>query len=283
MEETKDVTEAKTPDQRTGNQVFNPAQGNVSFKPVDDVPYETVPLPSRGSIYPEGSALHCEERIDIRVMTAREEDILTSQALIKRGTVLTELLRSCIMNPNIDVNEMIAGDRNAIMVALRITGYGADYPAEIECSSCSHRYEHDFDLSRLGIKRLEIEPAGLGQNLFGFKLPMSETNVLFKFLTGQDQEEIEIIQDKMKRLGNLRDSFVTTKLKACIMEIDGVEDKAQISRFVDRMRAGDSKALRRYMDKNEPGILMRQDASCPACGYTEEVGMPLGPQFFWPE
>jgi len=250
---------------------------------LDDVPFESVPLPSKGAVYPESSSLHGRETVDIRVMTAREEDILTSRALIKKGTVITELLRSCLMDKSINVQDMIAGDRNAIMVALRITGYGAEYPAEIQCSSCDHNYDNSFNLAALPLKRLEIEPVRPGENCFSFKLPITKHTVFFKFLTGADEEDINIIQEKMKKLGSIRDSYVTTRLKHCIVQIDQETSKANIARFVDNMRAGDSKALRRYIDKHEAGIIMKQEASCPACGNIEEVGMPLGAGFFWPE
>lgn len=250
---------------------------------LDDVPFESVPLPSSGIVYPQGSSLHNKKSLDIRVMTAREEDILTSRALIKKGTVITELLKSCLMDKSIDVQQMISGDRNALMVSLRITGYGAQYPAEIECGECGHKFENDFNLAQLPIKRLEIDPIAPGENVFAYKLPLSGKTVYFKFLTGEDEEEINIVQEKMKKLGTMRDTFVTSRLKKSIVKVDDVTDKAQISRFVDGMRAGDSKGLRRYMDKHEPGMVMKQDAVCPACGDREEVNMPLGAQFFWPE
>lgn len=279
----------KTENKATAPQPLSREEKNAVFGQqhntllVDDVPYESVPLPSNGLVYPEGTALHGRKTVDIRVMTAREEDILTSRALIKKGTVITELLRSCLMDKQIDVQDMIAGDRNAIMVALRITGYGAEYGAEIECNECGHHYENSFDLSALPIKRLEIEPVAPGENMFLFELPTSKRKVMFKFLTGKDEEDINTIQEKMKKLGNLQDSYVTTKLKHSIVKIDNVAKKSEIALFVDRMRARDSRDLRRFIDKNEPGIIMKQEASCPACGYDEEVSMPLGASFFWPE
>ncbi len=278
-----DFTDEKlNPGQREQNAVFGQAvqPGQVL---VDDVPFESVPLPSSGLVYPDSSNLHGRDTIDIRVMTAREEDILTSRALIKKGTVITELLRSCIMDKSIDVQDMIAGDRNAVMVALRITGYGADYGAEIECSSCGHSYENSFNLAQLPLKRLEIEPVRPGENAFEFILPVSKKKVVFKFLTGRDEEDISVTQERMKKLGNFQDSYVTTRLKHSIVEIDGVVQRGEIAKFVDRMRAGDSRGLRRYMDKHEPGMIMKQEAACPACGHHEEVSMPLGAGFFWPE
>lgn len=251
---------------------------------LDDVPFEEVPLPSNGVLYPEGSPLHGRTSVDIRVMTAREEDILSSRALIKKGTVITELLNSCIMDKTVDVQDMIAGDRNAIMVALRITGYGADYPAEIECSDCEHIYKNDFNLAALPIKRLkDIEPIKNGFNLFKFTLPISNQEVHFKFLTGKDEEEISTIQDRMKKIGNVRDSFVTTRLKYSIVKVGDLQKPEKIARFIDVMRAGDSRALRKYMTKHEPGIIMRQNSTCPMCDNEEEVVMPLGAQFFWPD
>lgn len=250
----------------------------------DEVPYESVPLPSRGVIYPSTSSLHNKETLDIKVMTATEEDILSSRAYIKKGTVITELLKSCILDKTINVQDMISGDKNAVMISVRITGYGAIYPAEVQCGACEHVYDHDFDLSKLEIKRLEIQPIEHGKNLFHYKLPVSGKDVLFKFLTGQDEDEISRHQEVMKKkLGMIQDKNITSKLKHCIIEVDGDSNRANIAKFVDRMRAKDSKDLRKYIDKHEPGILMKQETVCPACGNIEEVTMPFSGQFFWPD
>lgn len=282
MSDTQDeLTISTPPPQREQNAVFGQPASGPSL--LDDVPFESVPLPSKGLVYPESSSLYGRETVDIRVMTAREEDILTSRALIKKGTVITELLRSCIMDKSIDVQDMIAGDRNAIMVALRITGYGADYNTEIQCSDCDHTYENDFNLAMLPLKRLDIDPARPGENVFEFDLPVCKKKVLFKFLTGKDEEDINVTQERMKRLGNFQDSYVTTRLKHSIVQVGDISHKGDISKFVERMRAGDSRALRRHIDNHEPGMVMKQEASCPACGYEEEVNMPLGAGFFWPE
>ena len=279
-----DLNDNKTnqPPQREQNAVFGQAQQSGTSL-IDDVPFESVPLPSKGLVYPESSNLYGRETVDIRVMTSREEDILTSRALIKKGTVITELLKSCIVDKTVDVQDMIAGDRNAIMVSLRITGYGRKYDAEVQCSSCDHTYSHAFDLAALPIKRLEIEPARAGDNAFEFLLPFSQKKVLFKFLTGRDEEDISVTQERMKKLGNFQDAYVTTRLKHSIIQVGDVTNRGDIARFVDRMRAADSRALRRYIDKNEPGMVMRQESTCPACGNAEEVSMPLGAGFFWPD
>lgn len=248
-----------------------------------DIPLETVPLPSSGKVYPQSSNLYGSETVDIRAMTAREEDILTSRALLKKGTVITELIRSCLVDRSINPNELLGGDRNALMVAIRITGYGPDYKAEIQCGECGTKSQHDFNLAELPVRRLTIDPVTAGSNLFEFVLPFSRKIVKFRFLTGRDEEEIVSTSEKQKKLGLSTESNVTTGLLHAIVSIDGVEDRAKIANFVKHMPARDSLALRNYIKENEPGVIMKQETSCPSCGHSEEVGMPLGVNFLWPQ
>ena len=247
-----------------------------------DVPHELAPLPSSGKVYPQESTLHGAEAVEIRAMTAREEDILTSQALLKKGTVITELIRSCLVDRAVNPLDLLSGDRNALMVAIRVTGYGPDYNVELECPECNVKSPHAFDLAALPIKRLEIEPAVSGQNIFEFKLPYSGKVIKFKFMTGRDEEEIMQMGQKQKKLGLSTDNSVTTNLLHTIISVDGVEDRSKIAGFVKMMPARDSLALRNFIRDNEPGITMRQDTTCNACGHTEEVAMPLGVSFLWP-
>jgi len=216
-------------------------------------------------------------------MTAREEDILTSRALLKKGTVISELIKSCIVDRSIDPLQLLSGDRNAIMVAIRITGYGPEYNVEMECPECSVKSPHTFDLGSLPLRRLEIEPVQSGTNLFEYELPYSKKKVRFKFMTGRDEEEIMVMSEKQKKLALGTESNVTTNLLYSIVSIDGVSDRAKIAAFVKNMPARDSLALREYIKDNEPGILMRQDTVCNACGHAEEVNMPLGVTFLWPQ
>lgn len=247
-----------------------------------DIPTEVVPLPSSGKVYSQNSTLYNSETVEIRPMTAREEDILTSRALLKKGTVITELIRSCLIDRSINPQELLGGDRNALMVAIRITGYGPDYNAEIECGECGTKADHAFDLASLPIKRLEIEPVSNGSNLFEFVLPYSKKSVKFRFLTGRDEEEISAMNEKQKKLGLNSESNITTNLLHAIFSIDGIEDRAKIANFVKHMPARDSLALRNFIRNNEPGIIMKQETSCPSCGHVEEVSMPLGVNFLWP-
>jgi hypothetical protein len=248
-----------------------------------DIPYETVPLPSRGLVYPVDYTLYAQETVDIRPMTAREEDILTSRALIKKGTVITHLIESCLMDKNIRANDLLAGDRNALMIALRITGYGSDYRAEVSCPECDTKSKFEFDLSELPITRLGIDPIEPGINLFEFELPYTKKKVKFKFLTGHDEEDMNRSSERRKKMGQLADSLVTSRLSHSIVEIAEVADKSKINHFIRNMPARDSRALRKFIDDNEPGIDMTSWFECSACGESTEMGVPLGASFFWPD
>lgn len=247
-----------------------------------EVPVETIPLPSAGRVYPPQSSLHGRETVDIKAMTAREEDILTSRALLKKGTVITELIKSCLIDKTINPIDMLTGDRNAMMVAIRITGYGAEYDVEVECNECASKLPRTFNLGELPIRRLEIAPVQEGMNLFEFMLPYSKKAVRFKFLTGRDEEEIMATAEKQKKLQLQGEASVTTNLLYSIVSIEGVEDRAKIAGFVKMMPARDSLALRNYIRDNEPGITMRQEVTCPSCSHAEEVVMPIGVTFLWP-
>jgi len=248
-----------------------------------EVPVETVPLPSRGVTYPADSPMHGVETLSIRAMTAREEDILTSKALIKKGTVISELLKSCIVDKGFDPDAALTGDRNALMVALRITGYGAGYRVEVDCPACGQRSKQEFNLAELPIKRLEIDPISLGANLFECELPVTKKTVRWRFLSGKEEREISQTAERRKKQGQLNDNLVTTRLTHCLHSVGGITDKNKLSFFIRNMPAKDSLFLRRYIDKNEPGIDMKSWMDCPSCLESSEVKLPLGASFFWPD
>jgi len=248
-----------------------------------EVPTEAVPLPSAGKVYPPESGLYGQELIEIKAMTAKEEDILTSRALIKKGTVITELIKSCLIDKTIDVDTMISGDRNAVMTALRVTGYGSEYNAQVSCPECGESSKQDFNLADLPIKRLTVSPVAEGANLFEFKLPLTQKTVQFKFLTGKDETEMATIAERRKKQGQKTDSLVTSRLVHSIISIDGITDRNKIGMFIKNMPARDSLAIRRHIDDNEPGISMKSWMECPHCSEHSEVNLPLGASFFWPD
>jgi hypothetical protein len=248
-----------------------------------EVPVEAVPLPSNGVVYPVEDALHGLETVEIRAMTAREEDILTSRALIKKGTVISHLLESCLVDKQIKADNMLVGDRNAIMTALRVTGYGSDYSVEVDCPACSERSKQTFDLTSLKIDRLSINPVAEGANLFEFTLPMTNKLVRFKFLTGKDEQEILQTTDRQRKTGQQGENLITSRLKHAIVAIEGINDRTKIGLFIRNMPAKDSLALRRHIDDSEPGIDMTSWMTCPHCLDGSEVRLPMGASFFWPD
>lgn len=247
-----------------------------------EIPVDAVPLPSRGKVYEPTHPLHNQTEVEYRAMTAKEEDLLMSPALIKRGTVVTELIKSCLIDKSINVSDLLSGDRNALMIAIRSSGYGRLYEPTYVCPACEFKNEMQVDLSNLAIKSLELEPVSPGVNLFKFKLPKTGKMVGFRFLTGKEEEEIIAEVEMRKKKGFLNSNIVTARLIRSIVEIDGSTDRSMINKFISFMPALDSLALREYIDKHEPGVDMTVDFTCKSCNHMEEVTMPMGPTFFWP-
>ena len=270
------------------NQIFQP-QAEPQQAPQTpprsyDVPVEVVTLPSQGLVYTLDNMLANERQIEIKSMTANEENLLTSQALIKNGTVLSKLLEACILNRTIDASSMITGDRNAILIALRITGYGAKYAVRITCSECDEEYEKEFNLSELTLKPLGTKPLQQNVNLFEFILPNSGRTVHFKLLTGQDEQELsETAKMRKKATRSQIDHGVTDRLMQSVVSLGGEQDPAKIATAIKNMPAMDSRSLRKYIDSVEPGVNMKQFSKCSHCGDLSEVQVPMGLTFFWPD
>lgn len=252
--------------------------------PADDdfeAPVSTVPLPSRGIIYPPDSPLYQCESIDVKAVSANEENILSSVALIKSGKVLSTLMRACITNRLIDPDAMLVGDRNAVLVAIRVSAYGPAYNAKITCSECGKDTEVEFNLGKVGLKNLEVQPiGGPGTNVFTFQLPMSKKNVKFHMLDAAGVAALDKDIDTLKKKTG-QEASVTMRLQAQIIEMDGVAPE-KLARAIKAMPARDSRSLRLYMDDIAPGVDMRQEYECSSCGAQEEVDIPMGTEFFWP-
>ena len=248
-----------------------------------EVPVDSIPLPSAGLIYHPDSRLYNRSSLDIKAMTAHEEDILSSQALIKNGTVIDQLIKSCLIDKKINVEELISGDKTALMVAIRITGYGADYHAKSSCESCNHGNDVVIDLSDLEIKRLKIAPITEGENKFKYTLPVSKKEVIFKFLSLKELKERDSKKNFYKN--NLKmtvENNVTSFIESSIISIDGITDRHKISQFVKNMPALDSRKLRLYIDNHEPGVDMTHSFKCASCGHITNSSIPITSEFFWP-
>ncbi len=248
-----------------------------------EIPVETVPLPSGGKCYDSDHPLHGKDTVEIRAMTAREEDILTSKALIKKGTVITHLIKSCLIDKRVNPETLLAGDRNALMVALRVTGYGTGYKVEVDCPACGERSKHDFNLGELPVKRLDLEPIAIGSNVFETTLPTTKATVRFKLLTGQDEQDIMQASERRKKQGQRAENLVTQRLKYSLVSANGISDRSKLDMMINNLPARDSLYLRKHIDNNEPGIEMKAWMDCPACLEHSEVRLPLGAAFFWPD
>lgn len=248
------------------------------------MPSEVVTLPSGGVVYPSSSSLHMKNSLMIKAMTTREEDILTTRAFIKKGTVISELIKACVIESEVNVDQLISGDRNALLVAIRCTGYGHVYKPTMECPSCHQQGEQNFDLSKLPIKPLGADPIMPGINEFAFELPKMKAKVTFKLLTGADESDLLAAQSQKKKVLNTSiDSTISDQLKASIVSVNGITDRSKLSFFVDHMAAEDSLALRSYIGDIQPGVDMRQKFECPSCGHEEGgVEIPISLEFLWP-
>ena len=247
-----------------------------------DIPVETVPLPSLGKAYPEEHPLHGAQSVDIRAMTAREEDILTSRALLKSGNMISELIRSCLTNKRVDPDSLLSGDRNAILTAIRITGYGAEYSVNTTCPKCETTQVHTCNLTDLPIRSLDADPVAPGTNQFETIMPVTGKKVIIKFGTGYDEKEAQVTADRKKKQGFNVETSVTDNLFRSIVSIGGNTDGAFIRKFISNMPARDSLAVRNFVSLNEPSVLMVSDFTCTHCDHEEVLSLPIGTSFLWP-
>lgn len=265
----------KATDPRNQPPVPHPADEDYS------VPVTSVKLPSRGLVYPPESPLYRCESVDIKAVTAKEENILASPALIKKGVVLTELMKACITNRTIDPDMMLVGDRNAVLVSIRVSAYGPAYRAHVTCPECEEACDHEFNLSRLVLKTLDVDPVGgPGSNEFSFKLPTSGKEVKFRLMDAALVAKLDKDLDSVRKKTG-RDQGVTMRLYTQATSIEGVDSK-NLMRAIEALPASDARAWRQYMDKIAPGVDMEQEFECPSCGKTSEVEIPIGTGFFWP-
>jgi hypothetical protein len=249
----------------------------------NEIPVEIVSLPSKGMLYPQEHPLYNEESVEIKAMTAREEDLLTSRALIKNKTVTSALMKACILNKLVDPEDLLIGDRNAILIGIRVTGYGADYGVKIQCPECQEEFDNHFSLSKLKIKPLTGTPIQSNVNLFSFKLPLSGQEVQFRLLTGKDEVEMDLAAERKKKLGSQVENSITARLFQSIVSVNGETDRGKLNNIVNNFRAADARALRNYMKEIMPDVDMKQEAMCTKCSAVSEVDVPIGPTFFWPD
>jgi len=236
------------------------------------LPTETIELPSKGLLYPEDSEL-AKGTLEMKYMTAKEEDILTNQSYIKNGTVLDKLMKSLIVS-KINFDDLLIGDKNAIMVSARILGYGSEYSFE-------HNGEpQTIDLSSLENKPLKEELFANRVNEFEFTLPHSKNSVTFKLLTHKDEQDISRELEGLKKINKDSSTELSTRLKYLITSVEGSREKKDIREFVENyFLAKDSRALREYIKEIQPDVDL---TFFPSRG-SNRVNIPIGVSFFWPD
>jgi len=239
-------------------------------------PTEEVSLPSKGLIYSTDSPL-AKGSVEMKYMTAKEEDILTNETYIKKGTVIDKLLQSLIVSP-INYSDLIIGDKNALLVAARVLGYGKDYAFELNGET------HHIDLTELKDKELDekylLKP---NHNEFTFTLPVLKKEITFKLLTHSDERKIE---EELKGLKKMKQEAgeLTTRLKYMILSIDGDYERKTVRQFVDnQLLARDSRALREYLKEIQPDVDMTFEYEDENGETQRGVNVPLNVNFLWPD
>jgi hypothetical protein len=234
-------------------------------------PTEIVDLPSKGLVYPTSNPLS-SGKIEMKYMTAREEDILTNQNYINKGTVLDELIKSLIVS-DVKYEDMIVGDKNALLVAARILGYGKDYKFEWGGE------EYNIDLTTIQDKPIN-EKLFKGVNEFSFTLPSTGVEITFKLLTGSDEKKINAELEGLKKINKNSSPELSTRLKYMITSVGGNRESKDIRQFVDnQLLARDSRALREYVKEVQPDV----DLTFFPDGSDTKVSIPIGLSFFWPD
>lgn len=245
-----------------------------------------VELPSKGRFYKQGSPLCGKETLEIKFMTAKEEDILTSKALIKKGVVLDRLIESILIDKNIDTTELLIGDRNAILVDARITGFGSKYTTNVTCPSCGTTAKFSFLLDenkKVQEGTIPEHLAGkvkhLGDKLFAITLPVSDVTVNIRLMNGNDEKSILNISEANKN--STIDNSNTQQLKLLIESAEGETDKKKIAQFIDIMPMKDSKFLKEAYKAVTPNVDLTQIYSCKACEFSADMEVPFNMEFFW--
>jgi hypothetical protein len=245
-------------------------------------PTEVIDLPSKGYFYPKDNPLSSGQ-VEIKYMTAKEEDILTSANLIQKGIVMDKLLEALVVS-DVNMNDVLIGDKNAIMVASRVLAYGKDYPITFTDGSSGRKREEIVDLTKLDDKKIDFKQFTKEVNEHDFELPVSKRKITFKLLAQSDERNIDAELKAMKKFTKESgiDPEITTRLKASIIALDGSRDRNEIIKFIDNeFLAVDSFAYRTHLTSMTPDVDLTIVVELDN-GEVEEVAVPVTARFFWP-
>ena len=251
------------------------------------VPTEFVELPSGGRFYPEGHPLHRQETIEIKQMTAKEEDILTSRSLLKKGIALDRVIESIIMDKKIDSNSLLVGDRNAIVIATRVSAYGSEYVTQVACPSCATKQEYSFNLNSAKVYNgediSELDVVVNENGTFTVQLPRTEIDVTFRLLTGKDEKAFIAGMEAERKNRQATEKNVTRQLSTMIVAVNGDTSPQARKYLVDNIPSIDSRHVRLAYRLAAPNVDLTQHFECNECDHEQDMEVPLSADFFWPD
>ncbi len=270
------------PDRTGAHDINQSAPPEVLRKLEFVAPTELVDLPSKGR-YPEGHPLCGKDSVEIRFMTAKDEDILTSQTLLKKGVAIERFIQNVMVNKSINTEGMYICDRNAVLVAARSSGYGSDYEAKVNCPHCQTVNSVSFDLSNPKVSESVIEEKwNVRENGVEFLVdtPLTKITVGLRLLNGKDENYIaSLMRNKKKK----QESNVSDQFRLMITSVEGDTSRETIEYYVNNMPTQDSRHLRNVYKLINPTIRITEDFECHSCGYEQEMEVPFGADFFWPD
>ena len=249
------------------------------------VPTEFVALPSGGKYYPQNHPLYGCDTIEIKQMTAKEEDMLTSRSLLKKGVALERVIDSIIVDKRIDPESILVGDRNAIVVSARISAYGNEYNTKVTCPSCNSTLPHTFDLNEIEHHQTsnELEVSQNEDGTFSTTLPRTGLEICFRLLTGRDEKYLVDGLEHDRKAKNQYERAITRQLTNIIVSVNGNSTSEAVNYVVNNIPSMDARHLREAYRLTNPNLDMSQHFDCSECDYEQDMEVPLSADFFWPD
>ncbi len=276
------MTPTRPTNNATPSQLTTGEKSGFSFV----VPTEFVELPSKGRFYPENHPLHNAETLEVKQMTAKEEDMLTSRSLLKKGLALERVMDSLIVNKAIKAANLLVGDRNAILIAARVSAYGNDYNTKVTCPACTATQDYSFDLNEAHVytgEELTTEEATYNNNgTFTTVLPATKLEVTFKLLTGREEKNF-VTQLENARKRKQSEKLITRQMRQFIVAVNGSTNIEDINYVIENLPSTDSRVLRSVYKIATPNVDLTQHFGCTECGHEQDLEVPLTADFFWPD
>jgi hypothetical protein len=245
------------------------------------VPTEYVDLPSQGRYYPEGHPLHGEDTIEIRQMTAKEEDILTSATLLKKGIALDKVVENIIVDKRVDPKSLLVGDRNAIIIAARVSGYGSDYNVTLTCPNCGTKDKRVFSLNNADINHaddyFDLGVIHEGGGIFSANLHrLQDVQVQFRLMTGADETALA-------KAAKAKENFATRQLYRIVHSVNGDSSQSTVRSLIENLPMIDARLIRAAYKAVNPNVELNYDFVCGNCSNEQELEVPITAEFFWPD